>query len=96
MADDMLHVRLQTVGVIEHSMKVNTVGGSYIWRIYDVGGTVSGFRQRADQLLKSDRQRSQVMSRTFPFELIAYPDMQRPAWCSYFDDGEAHSLDWCS
>ncbi|KAJ7803762.1 G-protein alpha subunit-domain-containing protein [Mycena olivaceomarginata] len=37
--DDMLHVRLQTVGVIEHSMKVNTVGGSYIWRIYDVGGT---------------------------------------------------------
>ncbi|KAF7357942.1 hypothetical protein MVEN_00840800 [Mycena venus] len=40
LADDVLHVRLQTVGVIEHSMKVNTVGGSYIWRIYDVGGTV--------------------------------------------------------
>ncbi|KAJ7354516.1 guanine nucleotide binding protein, alpha subunit [Mycena albidolilacea] len=39
--DDMLHVRLQTVGVIEHSMKVNTVGGNYIWRIYDVGGTRS-------------------------------------------------------
>ncbi|KAJ6456405.1 guanine nucleotide binding protein, alpha subunit [Mycena sanguinolenta] len=39
--DDVLHVRLQTVGVIEHSMKVNTVGGSFIWRIYDVGGTRS-------------------------------------------------------
>ncbi|KAJ7782560.1 guanine nucleotide binding protein, alpha subunit [Mycena maculata] len=39
--DDVLHVRLPTVGVIEHSLKVNTVGGSYIWRIYDVGGTRS-------------------------------------------------------
>ncbi|KAJ7252140.1 G-protein alpha subunit [Mycena haematopus] len=39
--DDVLHVRLQTVGVIEHSMKVNTLGGSFIWRIYDVGGTRS-------------------------------------------------------
>ncbi|KAK7001352.1 guanine nucleotide binding protein, alpha subunit [Favolaschia claudopus] len=39
--EDVLHVRLQTVGVIEHSMKVNTVSGSYLWRIYDVGGTRS-------------------------------------------------------
>ncbi|KAJ7910964.1 guanine nucleotide binding protein, alpha subunit [Mycena leptocephala] len=39
--DDVLHVRLQTVGVIEHSLKVNTVGGSYLWKIYDVGGTRS-------------------------------------------------------
>ncbi|KAJ7633463.1 guanine nucleotide binding protein, alpha subunit [Mycena polygramma] len=39
--DDVLHVRLQTVGVIEHSLKVNTVSGSYIWKIYDVGGTRS-------------------------------------------------------
>ncbi|KAF8143374.1 guanine nucleotide binding protein, alpha subunit [Mycena galopus ATCC 62051] len=39
--DDVLHVRLQTIGVIEHSMKVNTLGGSFIWRIYDVGGTRS-------------------------------------------------------
>ncbi|KAJ6594618.1 guanine nucleotide binding protein, alpha subunit [Mycena capillaripes] len=39
--DDVLHVRLQTVGVIEHSLKVDTVGGSYIWKIYDVGGTRS-------------------------------------------------------
>ncbi|KAJ7019202.1 guanine nucleotide binding protein, alpha subunit [Mycena alexandri] len=39
--DDVLHVRLQTIGVIEHSLKVNTVAGSYIWKIYDVGGTRS-------------------------------------------------------
>ncbi|KAJ7162265.1 guanine nucleotide binding protein, alpha subunit [Mycena filopes] len=39
--DDVLHVRLQTVGVIEHSLKVNTVAGSYMWKIYDVGGTRS-------------------------------------------------------
>ncbi|KAJ6616676.1 G-protein alpha subunit [Mycena sp. CBHHK59/15] len=36
--DDLLHVRLQTVGVIEHSLKVNTVGVNYNWKIYDVGG----------------------------------------------------------
>ncbi|KAJ7466951.1 guanine nucleotide binding protein, alpha subunit [Mycena latifolia] len=39
--DDVLHVRIQTVGVIEHSLKVNTVSGSYLWKIYDVGGTRS-------------------------------------------------------
>ncbi|KAJ7140960.1 guanine nucleotide binding protein, alpha subunit [Mycena epipterygia] len=39
--DDVLHVRLQTVGVIEHSLAIDTVGGSYIWKIYDVGGTRS-------------------------------------------------------
>nr|GAT55296.1 predicted protein [Mycena chlorophos] len=37
--DDLLHVRLQTVGVIEHSMPVRTVSGTYLWKIYDVGGT---------------------------------------------------------
>ncbi|KAF7305699.1 hypothetical protein HMN09_00723100 [Mycena chlorophos] len=39
--DDLLHVRLQTVGVIEHSMQVRTVSGTYLWKIYDVGGTRS-------------------------------------------------------
>ncbi|KAJ7090886.1 guanine nucleotide binding protein, alpha subunit [Mycena belliarum] len=37
--EDVLHVRLQTVGVIEHSLEVNTLGGKYIWKIYDFGGT---------------------------------------------------------
>ncbi|KAJ7213096.1 guanine nucleotide binding protein, alpha subunit [Mycena pura] len=36
--DDVLHVRLQTVGVIEHSIKVNIASGVYIWKIYDVSG----------------------------------------------------------
>ncbi|KAJ7049956.1 guanine nucleotide binding protein, alpha subunit [Mycena amicta] len=39
--DDVLHVRLQTVGVIEHSMHVRTVSGTYLWKIYDVGGVRS-------------------------------------------------------
>ncbi|KAJ7646551.1 G-protein alpha subunit [Roridomyces roridus] len=39
--EDILHVRLQTVGVIEHSMMVNTLGGIYTWKIYDVGGARS-------------------------------------------------------
>ncbi|KAJ7122010.1 guanine nucleotide binding protein, alpha subunit [Mycena crocata] len=39
--DDVLHVRLQTVGVIEHTLRVRTVGGNFIWKIFDVGGTRS-------------------------------------------------------
>ncbi|KAJ7233977.1 G-protein alpha subunit [Mycena rebaudengoi] len=36
--DDVLHVRIQTLGVIEHLFKVNTAGKIYNWKLYDVGG----------------------------------------------------------
>lgn len=39
----MLHVRIQTLGVIEHLFKVNTAGKIYNWKLYDVGGAVSPF-----------------------------------------------------
>ncbi|KAF7325102.1 hypothetical protein MKEN_00553300 [Mycena kentingensis (nom. inval.)] len=39
--DDVLHVRLPTVGVVEHAMDVRTVSGTFRWRIYDVGGVRS-------------------------------------------------------
>ncbi|KAF7325088.1 hypothetical protein MKEN_00551700 [Mycena kentingensis (nom. inval.)] len=39
--DDVLHVRLPTLGVIEHAMDVRTVSGTFRWRIYDVGGVRS-------------------------------------------------------
>ncbi|KAJ3832926.1 guanine nucleotide binding protein, alpha subunit [Lentinula raphanica] len=36
--DDVLNVRLQTLGVIEHSFPINLGGTMYDWRLYDVGG----------------------------------------------------------
>jgi len=39
--DDILHVRLQTLGVTEHSFNINVAGTHYSWLLYDVGGAVS-------------------------------------------------------
>jgi len=39
--DDILHVRLQTLGVTEHSFDINIAGNHYTWILYDVGGAVS-------------------------------------------------------
>ena len=39
--DDILHVRLQTLGVTEHSFDINFGGNHYTWILYDVGGSVS-------------------------------------------------------
>lgn len=41
MPDDILHVRLQTLGVTEHSFDINFAGTHYSWLLYDVGGAVS-------------------------------------------------------
>lgn len=41
--DDILNVRLQTLGVMEHSFPVNLAGKTYHWKLYDVGGAVSFF-----------------------------------------------------
>jgi guanine nucleotide-binding protein subunit alpha len=37
--DDILHVRLQTLGVTEHSFDINYGGTHYTWILYDVGGS---------------------------------------------------------
>ncbi|EIM81071.1 G-protein alpha subunit [Stereum hirsutum FP-91666 SS1] len=36
--EDILHVRLQTLGVTEHTFDINFGGGHYNWYLYDVGG----------------------------------------------------------
>lgn len=36
--DDILNVRLQTLGVMEHSFPVSMAGKTYNWKLYDVGG----------------------------------------------------------
>jgi guanine nucleotide-binding protein subunit alpha len=36
--DDILRVRLQTLGIIEHAFAIKVQGISYNWRMYDVGG----------------------------------------------------------
>lgn len=41
--DDILNVRLQTLGVMEHSFPVSMAGKTYHWKLYDVGGAVSDF-----------------------------------------------------
>ena len=38
---DLLNVRLQTLGVAEHSFDVELCGSRYNWLMYDVGGAVS-------------------------------------------------------
>lgn len=40
MAEDILHVRLQTIGVNEHQFDINLGGTQYNWLLYDVGGAV--------------------------------------------------------
>ena len=39
--DDILNVRLPTLGVMEHSFPVSLAGKTYNWKLYDVGGAVS-------------------------------------------------------
>ncbi|CAA7260781.1 unnamed protein product [Cyclocybe aegerita] len=41
--DDILHVRLQTLGVMEHSFPITLSGRTYDWKLYDVGGAVRVF-----------------------------------------------------
>ncbi|KAF8953993.1 guanine nucleotide binding protein, alpha subunit [Flammula alnicola] len=36
--DDILHVRLRTLGVMQHSFPMNMAAKSYTWTLYDVGG----------------------------------------------------------
>ncbi|KAH9892429.1 G-protein alpha subunit [Cubamyces lactineus] len=36
--EDILHVRLQTIGVTEHQFDINLGGTHYNWLLYDVGG----------------------------------------------------------
>ncbi|KAG6902511.1 hypothetical protein C0995_015703 [Termitomyces sp. Mi166 len=36
--DDILNVRLQTLGVMEHTFPINMGGVTYDWKLYDVGG----------------------------------------------------------
>lgn len=36
--DDILHARIQTMGVAEHIFDVNIHGKSVTWHLYDVGG----------------------------------------------------------
>jgi hypothetical protein len=38
--DDILNVRLQTLGVVEHSFDIGLGGSCYNWKMYDVGGAV--------------------------------------------------------
>jgi guanine nucleotide-binding protein subunit alpha len=49
--DDILHVRLQTLGVTEHAFDINYGGNHYTWILYDVGGSVSPWHGFTPSLL---------------------------------------------
>ncbi|KAF5335205.1 hypothetical protein D9611_010895 [Ephemerocybe angulata] len=58
--DDILRVRLRTLGVIEHNFAVATGGKAYNWRLFDVGGASLGsedppFRQYLEEDAKVNR-----------------------------------------
>jgi guanine nucleotide-binding protein subunit alpha len=36
--EDILHARIQTMGVAEHNFEINIYGKSVMWHLYDVGG----------------------------------------------------------
>lgn len=38
--DDLLNVRLKSLGVAEHHFEVSANGKMYNWIVYDVGGAV--------------------------------------------------------
>ena len=40
-SEDILNVRLQTLGVKEHSLDISLSGTRVNWLLYDVGGAVS-------------------------------------------------------
>ena len=40
-ADDILHARLQTLGVVEYASPDILTGRRYAWKLYDVSGVVS-------------------------------------------------------
>jgi len=42
-ADDILNVRMHTLGIVEHSLSLQQGGKDYTWRMYDVGGAVRVF-----------------------------------------------------
>lgn len=37
--DDILHARIQTMGIAEHTFEVKVDGKTATWHLYDVGGT---------------------------------------------------------
>lgn len=95
--DDILNVRLQTLGVTEHSFPVHMAGKKYHWKLYDVGGAVSDLHSTLMDIsfftsFSVDRC-GYTYSPRCPISEISY---QRPAWVPYFDDGKcpnaAHSV----
>lgn len=67
--EDILNVRLQTLGVTEHSFDISLSGTHVNWLLYDVGGAVSAILSKRplsyqfDYLLESFERLSELTSR---------------------------------
>lgn len=53
-SDDILNVRLQTLGIAEHRYDINLGGTRYNWLMYDVGGAVRLRSYRIPRTKKTD------------------------------------------
>lgn len=95
--DDILNVRLQTLGVMEYSFPVNMAGSTYNWHLYDVGGAVSDLNLHFFQLFQLSFSVGRYRSLFITFqELLGVWSLnfshQRQTWIPYFDDGECIGL----
>jgi len=96
--DDILHVRLQTLGVREHFFDINYGGTHYTWILYDVGGSVSHwctsscpFFVKLGSFLveRSGKPTNPEMTTS---RLSYTSSTQRHAWVPYLDDGKYHPI----
>jgi len=102
--DDLLNVRLQTLGVIEHSFDINMSGTKYVWKLYDVGGAVRenssessypSFLHPDINLIQQRGQASLSQLHSGYMHLLRFRCFrfdQRHTWVPYFDDGTCPQL----
>jgi hypothetical protein len=95
MLDDILHVRLQTLGVTEHSFDITVAGTRYTWILYDVGGAVSCYYHclfpffvdvsyRIPVERPGERPDIAMINAKKSYTILP----QRHAWVPYFEDGK--------
>jgi hypothetical protein len=95
MLDDILHVRLQTLGVTEHSFDITVAGTRYTWILYDVGGAVSRYYHcllpffvDVSYWIPVERPGERPDLAMINAKMSHTLSPQRHAWVPYFEDGK--------
>ncbi|PPR04404.1 hypothetical protein CVT26_004229 [Gymnopilus dilepis] len=69
--DDILNVRLQTLGVMEHTFPITITGKTYDWKLYDVGGAIDILRSKLDAGIKVRKYITSFGERANNFETVS-------------------------